>query len=379
MISTSGKIYAFRFFQDLRPIYPLYALLFEDSGLSTAQISFLFAWWAAISLAAEVPAGVFGDKFDRRKLIAFGNALTVPAFALWFIEPSFWSFAAGFLLWGMGSAFESGTYEALVFDELKVNGKEADYAKVTGRAEGWALLGILLATLAAAAIAQDGYSEALWASIATTVIASAIAISFPKAPPAEELAEAHYFSILKEGFLAAIRSRRILAAMAIATLTSATFGALEEYDPLFVSDVGVDRSGVALVLAVLCVLTAAGAFVAHRFDANKRWAMPVGLAVAGLLLLVAAIMQNKPAIVPFALFFLVIKAAEVVAAARLQHAIDRPERATITSVNGFSVDIAAIVIYGVFALSPDRFFAFGLVGAFLIAAAGVNLREIVKK
>jgi hypothetical protein len=34
---------------DSVPLYPLYALLFADSGLSGAQISALFAIWSAVS------------------------------------------------------------------------------------------------------------------------------------------------------------------------------------------------------------------------------------------------------------------------------------------------------------------------------------------
>lgn len=372
-MSTATRIYAFRFAQDFRPIYPLYALLFEDSGLSNAQISLLFAAWAAISLAAEIPAGAIGDKFDRRKVVAFGNFLCVPAFALWFIEPSFWSFLAGFALWGIGEALESGTYEALVYDELKNNDDEQAYTKITGRAEAFALTGILLATLLAAVIANDSYSAVLAVSIVTTLVASAIAINFPKARPLDETSETEILDVFKAGWKEVRQSRALLAAMALSVLTASAYGDLEEYDGLFVSDVGVERNGVALVLAAFTIITAAGAMFAHRIDNAKQWAVPALLIVSGGFLMSASLMQNRLAIVPLAFFFLLIKGAEVVAGARLQHAIKGEARATITSVAGFATGVVSIFVYGLFALAGDRFLAFSLVAAILIAAGLIAL------
>ena len=58
---------------DTVPLYPLYALLFADSGLSGAEISALFAIWSAVGLLAEVPSGALADRFSRRGcLVAAG-------------------------------------------------------------------------------------------------------------------------------------------------------------------------------------------------------------------------------------------------------------------------------------------------------------------
>ncbi len=41
---------------DTVPLYPLYALLFADTGLSDAEISALFVIWSVVGIAAEVPS-----------------------------------------------------------------------------------------------------------------------------------------------------------------------------------------------------------------------------------------------------------------------------------------------------------------------------------
>ena len=112
---------------------------------------------------------------------------------------------------------------------------------------------------------------------------------------------------------------------------------------------------------------------AHRIDNAKQWAVPALLIVSGGFLMSASLMQNRLAIVPLAFFFLLIKGAEVVAGARLQHAIKGEARATITSVAGFATGVVSIFVYGLFALAGDRFLAFSLVAAILIAAGLIAL------
>ena len=55
-----------RCWSDAVPLYPLYALLFTDTGLSGGQISLLFAIWSTVGIVAEVPTGALADRFSRR-------------------------------------------------------------------------------------------------------------------------------------------------------------------------------------------------------------------------------------------------------------------------------------------------------------------------
>lgn len=55
-------------------------------------------------------------------------------------------FAAGFVLWGAGSALASGTWEALVYDELVAVGATSEYARLVGRAEVAGAGGVIAGT-----------------------------------------------------------------------------------------------------------------------------------------------------------------------------------------------------------------------------------------
>jgi len=88
---------------DTIPIYPLYALLFVDAGLSGAQISTLFLVWSAVGIVAEIPSGALADRFSRPAALVASGVLQAAGYALWIAAPGYLAFAAGFVLWGINN------------------------------------------------------------------------------------------------------------------------------------------------------------------------------------------------------------------------------------------------------------------------------------
>ncbi|MDQ5808144.1 MAG: MFS transporter, partial [Actinomycetota bacterium] len=82
-------MYAYAFLGDFVLLYPVYALLFADTGLSTAEISSLFAIWSVTSFVLELPSGVLADAMSRRLLLAIAPLLTATGYALWVFAPSY--------------------------------------------------------------------------------------------------------------------------------------------------------------------------------------------------------------------------------------------------------------------------------------------------
>ena len=79
----------------------------------------IFTIWAATAIVLEVPSGVLADKYSRRLILFVGQLFSVAGFVCWGLFPHFWGFLLGFVLWGTKSALSSGTFEALICDELK--------------------------------------------------------------------------------------------------------------------------------------------------------------------------------------------------------------------------------------------------------------------
>ncbi len=157
---------AYAALRELIPVFPVYALLFTDAGLSTGQVSSLFIIWSATHVLLEVPSGAWADTVPRRRLLVLGAALYTGCFALWTAVPTYAAFAGGFVLWGLSGSLVSGTYEAYVYDHLHARAATASYRRVIAAGETSALVLNLVATAAAAPIvAVWGLVGAGWASV----------------------------------------------------------------------------------------------------------------------------------------------------------------------------------------------------------------------
>lgn len=63
-------LYVYTFLDELVLLYPVYALLFTETGLSVAETSSFFVIWPVTGLVLEVPSGALADAGSRRLLCA---------------------------------------------------------------------------------------------------------------------------------------------------------------------------------------------------------------------------------------------------------------------------------------------------------------------
>ena len=376
-------LYTYSFLDDFVLLYPVYALLFSDTGLSVGQISSLFVIWSGASLVFEVPSGAWADAVSRRLLLVLGPLLTAVAFALWVAAPSYWAFALGFALWGLKGALQSGALEALVYEELDRAGGAERYATIMGRAQTAGTLGVVLAMAIASPVLEiGGYLAVGAASIVVCVLAAAVAAAFPEhrsRSDAESAAseEPGWTATLRAGLAEAGRSRPVRAAVLLVALVTAVWGALDEYTPLLIRDTGVGAATVPLFLLLIWAGAAVGGLLAGRgARLSTPWyaALLVGAAAT---LGLGALTGHPAGIVAVAVAFGAFQLATVVADTRLQHSITGPARATVTSLAGMSCDVATIGVYacyGVLATATGHGGAFALLALPYVAIAAWLLR-----
>ena len=379
-------VYAYAAFEEFILLYPLYALLFHDTGLSVAQISSLFVIWALSGVVVAVPAGAWADVVPRRLLLALAPLLAATGFTLWLLLPSYTAFALGFALWGVGGALSSGAFEALVHTELDRRGAADRYARVMGTARALGVAAVGTATLLAVPVmAAGGYPAIGAASVAACVLCCAAALALPEhrtpvtAPDAPRTAAARYTAVLRGGLAEAASSRRLRRAIALVVVITALWGVLDEYVPLLADEAGVPARTVPVVVLVVWGLVTLGGLLAGAADRLP----PVGLAVLSALAAVAvgtgALLGSPVGWVLLGLGFGACQMLSVVADARLQARITGSARATVTSLAGLGTDVLTVSVYafyaGVYALVGHAV-AFALVAVpyLLVALALVPLR-----
>ncbi|MGK5444309.1 MFS transporter [Micromonospora sp. URMC 105] len=354
----AATLYGYAFFQDFVLLYPVYALLFSDTGLSIGQISSLFVIWSATSILLEVPSGAWADAVSRRLLLCLAPLLAGAGFAIWVLAPSYPAFALGFVLWGAGGALGSGALEALVFTELDRLGAAGRYARIMGRARTAGVLGGLASIgLAGPVLAAGGYPAVGAASVLAGGLAAAVATRFPEhlpaaaAPePAAGDEERGWAATLRAGLAEARADPRVRAAVLLVPAVTAVWGALDEYTPLLARDTGVAGSTVPLLLLLVWGGVTVGGLLAAPAERLRTRGYAALLAVAAVALAVGTGLRHPLGFVLVGVAFCAFQLATVLADARLQARITGPSRATVTSVAGMATDLTIIAVYGGYAL-----------------------------
>ncbi|MFI6535757.1 MFS transporter [Nonomuraea sp. NPDC050547] len=338
--------------------YPVYAVYFTQTGLSAAEVSSLFAIWSVAGFLLEIPSSVWADRFSRRRLLVLAPLVTSAGFALWTFVPSYWAFAAGFVLWGAGAAMQSGTLQALVYEELGRLGRAGDYARLIGRSEALASVAAVAASLLAAPVlAAGGYPAVGLASVAVGLLGALTGGLLPESrPPAAERAEESSLSVLRTGLSEVRRAPavgRVLVVLAVVTgLTS-----VDEYLPLLATAGGATTPVIPLLVGLVIAGIAAGGWLAG-YGARL---LPLVLAAGALALGGGAALSGTvgtggsaaglwAGFVAIAAAFAAFSWAVAVLDARLQDTIGDEARATVTSMAGLGSEVAALGVFAFYGL-----------------------------
>ncbi|CAL9355473.1 hypothetical protein SUDANB121_00563 [Nocardiopsis dassonvillei] len=407
----TGPLYLYAAAEEFVLLYPVYALLFADHGLSVAQIASLFMLWSGVGLVAGVPAGALADVVPRRYLLAAAPVFTGAGFALWLLAPGYGAFALGFVLWGLGGSLASGSLEALVHDDLAHRGAADRYARVMGVARALGVAAVGAATLVAVPVmAWGGYAAVGAASVAVCAVCALAGLALPEnrpgspapvpggavgggvahagphrpahpAAPAvagtdpeedEPVTVAEYLAALRAGLAEARRNRGVRGAVVLLVVVTSFWGMLDEYVPLLVAGHGVSAQAVPAVLAVVWAGVTAGGLAAGAAARLPARGFAVLVGAAAVAVASGALLGGPAGWVLLGAGFGACQAACVVADARLQERITGSSRATVTSVAGLGTDVvttAAYPLYAVvFALSGHGW-AFAVFAApYLVAA-----------
>lgn len=344
------KLYAYRFLDELMLIFPLYAVMFADSGLSAFQISILFVVWSATGFLLEVPSGVFADKYSRKYILIIAQIAKIIGFSLWIFMPNFVGFLLGFVFWGIKSALYSGTFESLLYDELKSVGKEKEYTKINGRMESLGMVGIILAGVAASLASPYGYPVIIGISIFFVITSIIPLVLLPEAKQVDSTHEKEYFSLLKQGLTVAATSPVLLKLMLFLAAAIGIDAVVDEFYNPFAREVGLQTEQLGYFFAISISVDILGALIAYRFHNLSNNIYYVLFTVCGILLLIVSLLANYFALVILLLFTFIYRIVKLNFEGRVQDLIPTPVRATVSSVKGFAIETSCITMFFLFGI-----------------------------
>ena len=346
VVSFSRAWYAFEFVRELVLIYPVYAIMIGEAGVSPFGLSILLFVWSSTAIVLEVPTGTLADRMPRPPLIAVGLASKACGFLTWWLVPSFAGFLAGFVLWGLGSALRSGAAESLLYDKLAALRSTERLEHVYGRGEAAHSTGALTAMVIGGWAATGGYALPLVLSALGPLAAAGILLRWigdaPRSqpPPTRESPVATLLAGLRE-----VRASRTLRQPILLLCTAVVaYEAGEEYFAPWYRELGLSLPAVGLALAASLLAHVLGFFFAAWLRRRRVPVLAVFL-VAGLLLTLGARAGDVRALPALWLFVALIAAGKVLLFGRVQRVITGHARATVISAIGMGQELSSLGVF----------------------------------
>jgi MFS family permease len=344
----------------LLPVYPIYVLLFQYKGLSLSSISLLLIIWSIPGLLLEVPSSILADRWNRRNLLVIGRTLKGFCFVIWGISDSFFGFAAGFLLWGTGGAFCSGTEEAWLYDCLGTNSQESEFDRIWGKSTFYSQLAVGVASAVGSLLATISMYLTIWLSVCFVLVSTLFAAALKEYNHQSITNSSHqwrnYLQTLQDGVRFCLTHKFVPLMIGFSVTVLVTAGVLDEYDQLIVRSMGVPLGLVGLWGFSRYGMEALGGRVAWRFKSlfimlgiTEPFPMQLYLAiVSGVMLLCAASYPILILLPIYGLYYFLMSCANVLFTDSLQQSIEHQGRATVQSLAAMLEAPGGMLIYAVF-------------------------------
>jgi len=357
-LTLRRRLYALAFVDEFGPVYAVWTLWFNDHDVSTSQVSTAFLVWALIALVFEVPSGALADRVDRRRLLAAAFTIRAIGISLWLVWPTFTGLLVGAALWAIHDALASGTWEAMIHDELTAIGEERRYPSVMARISQFSNLGVATGTLVGIVLLSEriGIEISLAGLGWLTVAAHAGSITLVRSMPdvrwvtdvGEPVTFASWFRTLRTGIAEARRAPILAKLIALGAMLEGLF-LFDEYVPLLSrARGGTDADAAVIVFVVWIALLIGGEVAARRPDLTGR-VIGVGLLVGVAVTASSLLTDPVWTLALLAVGYGIHEIAWIPTDARLQERAPATTRATVTSVRGFGSATVSMTFFAVVA------------------------------
>ncbi|MCZ6678849.1 MAG: MFS transporter [Candidatus Poribacteria bacterium] len=137
------------FLKNQRYYEPFLILAFREKGLSFFQIGILIGFREICINLFEVPSGALADLYGRRRAMILSFSVYVVSFLLFGWSQSLITLFGGMFFLALGDAFRTGTHKAMIFDWLRLQGRDHENTKIYGYTRSWSKMGSAISVLIA--------------------------------------------------------------------------------------------------------------------------------------------------------------------------------------------------------------------------------------
>ena len=176
--------YMYSTFAELLILGPILVLFLIAKGLSFTEIMVLQSISAVAVFLFEVPTGAVADKIGRKESLLLGALLWAVSLGIYVMGTSFPMFMLAEVIFSLGATFKSGADNALIYDSLKIMGREKEFQSIEGKARSFALYAQAVGSIIAGFVYEVNTNLPFIISVFFMLLTIIIALRF-KEPPIE--------------------------------------------------------------------------------------------------------------------------------------------------------------------------------------------------
>ena len=352
-ISSELKYYLYIIFTNLR-FTRIVNIIFivQFLGLSLVQFAFFQSIFLFSQLVSEVPSGILGDRFSKKKIVLLGLVLLsiTPLLTLSSILlMKDYVILGAFILEGVGNALLSGADDALFFESLRSEGKEESYGKIRGKLQLISALTLGIATFIGGGLYSITRYLPYFIQSFTLIGSMIIIISIPdnQKHAIEDLNQngVSKFKELFSVFHRLLKSTKILFMFAFTTVIVSAINVVFALLPDYFSKIGFSTStngAMFMIYSIIGGIVATQAYKISKISVSKL------IMLLSLILMISIIFQilpfNTTFIFSLLLLYIIIDILDPIIMEMLHLLVDDNSRATVISGLSFSISLVTMLV-----------------------------------
>lgn len=370
------KYILYSVFSDLLILGPILTIFFLEKGLNFTQIFTLGAVNSFFVVLFEVPTGAVADKYSRKLSIIIGCIMWIISLGIYIYAQSFAIFILAEIIFSIGMTFKSGAETAILFDSLKLEGREKEFQTIVGRARSYLLYASAVGSLLAGFVYSYNIYLPFIISIGFIFISLLVAISFkePKLHEFKVHSEIKYNQIIKNSAGLILNNKKVLNVVLFSTVTFIFMRMAYPFYQPHMQATGIDVKYFGVIFFAFNIVAG---FSAKRIDFFIEKTKPYSmLTVGGLVAISYLLLGLFPVLISFTFIFLqqiTRGLGNPVFSKYINKNIPSNYRATIISFNSLIGNVGVIILQPIFGYLIDKYSVFSVelgIGVLMMACLG---------
>lgn len=357
--------YLYKFLNSFIVDRAIWMLFLVSRGFSLSEIALIESAYHLTIFLFEVPTGYVADRYGKRVSLLVAESIGVVSSCL-LLWGGHWSVVVvGFMLGGLVGTFQSGATSAMIYETLKLLGKEREYKRYNSQ-----LSAVMLVTLGVSGMVGGVLSDIDWAWVylgkvvlSLLTFGVVLLLTEPHSLPSsdgedEPIAETKnsFFNQLKKGYEFARSNTAFLALCVYGAILYSMSWSIAFYSQVIFQHIGLNNKGIGLLNGLETWISAgiaAVAFIGERWLGKRGSILVAGVGFIVCLLLFSGSTDAQKVIVSFFLMAVFISYLEPLLDAYLNELLPSAIRATMLSVFSMLISTGMMVTFSVIGFLAD--------------------------